>query len=104
MRDRGLVCEVTEHWNSFAKIRKDLMGFCDVLALGQMPNGEFAAIAVQTTSATNMAARVTKIRNEPKSEMWLKAGNKIEVHGWKQSQKDKKKLWHCTVKEISLEI
>jgi hypothetical protein len=34
--------------------------------------------------------------------MWLKAGNKIEVHGWKQSQKDKRKIWSAIIKEISL--
>ena len=48
--------EVVERWNPQARIRQDLFGFIDVLAVG--PRG---VLAVQTTSAANVAARVRKI-------------------------------------------
>ena len=33
MRERGYLCEITERWNPFAKIRQDLFHFVDVLCI-----------------------------------------------------------------------
>lgn len=69
--------EVTEKWNPHARIRQDMFGFVDVIAIG--PKG---TLAVQTTSATNVAARVRKIAEHPNVGAVREAGWSIIVHGW----------------------
>lgn len=81
MRDRGYVCEVTERWNAFAKIRQDLYGFIDVLCLG---SGE--VVGVQATSYSNVSARVKKIADHDNVAAVRKAGIRILVHGWDGSK------------------
>ena len=75
-RDRELTAQVTERWNPFAKIRQDLFGFIDMVALGSG-----SILAIQATS-TRVAERVDKIYAEPRARDWLESGGLIEVHGW----------------------
>ena len=56
LRDQGYRAEVVERWNPHARIRQDLFTIIDVLALS-----ETEVVAVQTTSASNMKARINKI-------------------------------------------
>ena len=93
LRDQGYTVAIVEHWNSFARIRQDLFGFIDILAL----KGK-EVLAVQNTTATNMSARVTKIGNSEYVGVVREAGWTIHVHGWHQ---DDKKKWHCKVKDVS---
>ena len=79
MRQRGYTCEVVERWNPYARIRQDLFGFGDVICLG---DGE--VILVQTTSGSNMAARIAKIADHPNLAAVRKSGIKIVVHGWRR--------------------
>jgi len=77
LRELGYLAEVTEHWNAYAKLRKDLWGFCDVLALR---DGEI--LAVQCTSRANVAHRAAKIADHPNVGQVRRAGVRIHVHGW----------------------
>ncbi len=86
-RKAGWTCAITERWNAFAKLRQDLFGFIDVVAI----NGN-QIIGIQTTSSSNMAARIKKIRELPASAIWLQSGGAILVHGWKR---DKAGKWVC---------
>jgi hypothetical protein len=92
MRDRGYLCEVTERWNPFAKIRQDLYNFVDVLCIKE---GE--TVAVQTTSYANISARVKKISDLESYAIVKLAGWKIIVQGWR---KDKAGKW--VVREVEL--
>lgn len=96
LRDLGATCAIVERWNQFAKVRQDLFGFADILAiLG--PN----LIALQTTSGDNHASRRTKILAEPMALAWLKTGNMIEIHSWsKKGPRGKAKKWVCRREEI----
>lgn len=80
MREKGFYAEVTEHWNQWARKRKDLFGFIDILCLG----ADGAIVGVQSTSASNVAARVAKIAESPLVDRVRKAGIRILVHGWKK--------------------
>ena len=60
LRDAGYVAAVVEHFNPHKRIRQDLFGFIDIIAIRP---GE--TLAVQTTSRSNMAARVRKIAEHP---------------------------------------
>lgn len=107
LRERGYHCEKTEHWNPFAKIRNDLWGFCDILALeppqkvelmpGRFMDIEGGILAVQTTSYSNLSARVKKIQSSKLLKKVLDCGIEVVVHGWK-APTEKNKKW--TVKEV----
>lgn len=71
------VVEVTERWNAHAGIRQDLFGFIDVLAIRP---GE--TLAVQTTTAPNVSARIRKIADHPNIGPVREAGWTVRVHGW----------------------
>ena len=58
LRKAGYLADVAEKWIEVTKQRKDLFGFIDVVAIG---GGEQGVLAVQSTSASNHASRVTKI-------------------------------------------
>jgi hypothetical protein len=76
-RGLGYTLAITERWNPFAKIRQDLFGFIDLVA---MKAGE-PILAIQATSASNVSARVNKIRGLPAHLIWLKTGARIVVFG-----------------------
>lgn len=92
LRDSGYIAEVVERWNQFSKTRKDLFGIIDVLAIG---NGE--TVAVQTTTASNIGARLKKIEDSPCLAYMRDAGWKIEIHGWRKT----KGGWSCKVVDVS---
>ena len=93
LREEGYTVAVVEHWNPWAKIRVDCFGFIDIIALR-----ENETLAIQTTTASNMSARVKKIADHENVGAVRKAGWFIHVHGWHQ---DDKKKWHCKVKDVS---
>ncbi len=92
MRDAGYLAEVTEHWNQWAGIRQDLFGFIDILCLGD------DIVGVQTTTKSNMSARVNKIMDHANIAAVRKSGIRIEVHGW---AKGKNGRWSVKVVDVS---
>ena len=94
LRADGWFCWITEHYNFYARIRQDLWGFGDILAL--KPN---QILCVQTTTASNMSARVKKISDHENVGYVRDANILIHVHGWHMDAKTKK--WSCKVKDIS---
>lgn len=77
LRDMGYTVAVVEHWNGFVHKRYDLFGFIDLLAL----RGE-ETLAVQTTSYSNVSARINKIKDHENVGAVRDAGWAIAVHGW----------------------
>jgi hypothetical protein len=73
----------------------DLYNFADLVAVRADRPG---VLAVQTTSASNLAARVRKVKAEPMARVWLAAGNRIACHGWKKVGR----FWVADVREVSL--
>lgn len=99
-RDAGWTCAITERWNQFAKVRQDLFGFADLVVI----RPAWRITAVQTTSGPNLAARIEKIRQEPKAAIWLAAGGRIIVEGWRKvGPRGKRKTWECREIEITNE-
>ncbi len=79
LREQGWTAEVVEHWIPGANIRRDLYGFVDVLAV-RGPD----TLAVQTTSHTNVSARIRKIADSPTIAAVREAGWCVHVHGWRK--------------------
>lgn len=98
-RDAGFTCAVTEKWNPYAKIRQDLFGFIDLVAL--IPG---RIVGIQTTSGSNHAARREKIRGLPEARKWLETGAEIHIASWakKKPRGQKRALWALRIEEITL--
>lgn len=96
LRAKGWLCAIVEHWNPHVGIRQDLFGCIDILALK-----DGVTLAVQTTTASNVAARLAKIRANPKLPELVKAW-RVEVHGWAKPTKTIR-VWRQRVELVQLE-
>jgi hypothetical protein len=76
LRELGYHCEVVEKWNPWRRIRQDLWGWCDILAIRRDE-----VLAVQVTAA-GVAARIKKIQESDTILRVREAGIRVEVHGW----------------------
>lgn len=93
LRSRGYRAAVVEKWNPHAKIRQDLFGVVDVLAIKA---GE--TLAVQATSGSNVSKRVTKIAESDAIGDIRAAGWGFHVHGWRKNAKGR---WQCREVDVS---
>lgn len=84
--------QIVEKWNSWGRVRQDLFGFIDVLAINEEGN----TVAIQTTTLANIGARIKKISDSDNVSHVRKAGWTIIVHGWYK----KNNRWH--VKEVDV--
>lgn len=88
LRKLGMLVAVVERWNPHAGIRQDLWGCLDIIALA--PDG--VTWGIQTTSGSNVAARVTKIAECPALIALRKCRWKLVVHGWTKGKDGRYKL------------
>jgi hypothetical protein len=77
LREQGYFVTTVEYWDHFARKRRDLYGIWDLLAI---KTGE--TLAVQTTSGSNVSARVKKIGDSEAIGRCREAGWSCHVHGW----------------------
>lgn len=92
LRRDGWLVAVVEKWNPHARRRFDLFGVIDVLAIR---DGE--TLAVQTTSYSNVPARVRKIADHENTPAIREAGWRFIVHGWRK----KGNRWVCREVDVS---
>jgi hypothetical protein len=67
-----------ERWNPYARVRQDLFGIIDVVAVGA------DIVGVQATSGSNVSRRVQKLVDSPALPVLRKAGVRVLVHGWRK--------------------
>lgn len=68
--------------NGENKVRQDLFGFIDILALT-----DNYTVGLQVTSGTNLSARIAKLREskiEPKVRAWLAEHRRLLLLGWRE--------------------
>jgi hypothetical protein len=94
VRTNGYTAQVVERWNAFARVRQDLFGFIDIVAI--KPG---AILGVQATSYSNISARVKKILSNESTRTWLLSGGIIEVHGWRKV----KNRYEVKIRPVTLE-
>jgi len=70
--------QVVERWNPYAKVRQDLFGIIDVVAVG------VDIVGVQATSGSNVSKRVAKLTESAALPVLRKAGVRVLVHGWRK--------------------
>lgn len=86
----GYTVAIVEKWNQWAKVRQDLFGIGDLLCLSVNK----PLLLIQTTSDSNMAARIAKALSSPHLAAWMSTGNLFEVWGWgKKGARGKRKTW-----------
>ena len=72
--------QVVERWNPHARVRQDLFGIIDVIAVGT------DIVGVQATSASHVATRIAKITDSEALPILRRAGIRVLIHGWRKSQ------------------
>ena len=92
LRLDGYIAQVVEKWNPHAKIRQDLFGIIDVLAIA---DGE--VLGVQATAYPNGGARVKKIAESEHIDAIRKANIRVEVWEWRKQ----KNRYHCKITDCS---
>ncbi len=100
LRKRGMDAQVVEKWIPAVKRRQDLFGVIDIVAIS-----DTECVGVQTTSATNLAARRTKAEEEPRLQRWLRAGCRFELHAWGlKGARGKRKTYQITRQVAQLTV
>jgi len=86
LRGGGYHVGITEQWVPKAKIRRDLFGIFDLVAVH---SGIPGVLGVQVCNVSDIYKRRVKIKMADVTPTWIAAGNRIEIHGWGKSKK-----WH----------
>lgn len=82
LAEQGWLCEKVENWIPGTKIRRDLFGVFDILAI----RGK-ETMGVQVTTGDNLATRTKKIVESAHLQAIVAAGWKVKVHGWRRWKK-----------------
>ena len=90
----GYLVGVVEKWVQFPPPghRVDLFGILDLVAVKDRET-----IGVQTTSGSNVSARIKKLEDSAALWMLRQAGWRIVVHGWRKARG----RWQLRVEDIS---
>ena len=99
LRADGCLAAVVEKWNPHARVRQDLFGFIDIVAV--VPGG-VGVLGVQACVTGDVMKRRAKCRAEPLAQnvrRWREAGNAFIIWGWaKRGPRGKRKAW--TLREV----
>lgn len=91
LKQWGYMPAVVERWNPWAKIRQDLFGFADIVAIHPEIEG---VLAVQCTTDANLGERMKKVQDNATARIWRKSKNAIWIVGWaKRGARGKAKHW-----------
>lgn len=98
LRGQGYTAQVVERFNIHAKVRVDLFGCIDVVAIG---NGQI--IGVQACAGASHAARKAKALAIPALRTWVECGGTFWVVSWsKRGPRGKRKVWTERAEEVDL--
>ncbi len=93
----GWTCFVVEQRIPHTFITRDVFGFADLLCCSPTRG----IMLVQVTAGSNMAARVAKVKAEPRHAIFLASGGRVQVHCWTKRAKKKERV--CRILEIRKE-
>jgi len=82
LREDGYYAEKIEYWNPHTRHRIDFLGFLDIVAL-RAPESPLGVQSAAGTSET--ATHLRKIAQEPRAELWLDCGCRIEIWAWRKT-------------------
>jgi len=103
LKDQGMVCAITEKWNPHARIRQDLFGIIDLIAL----DPSRGVVGIQACGS-DYAAHHKKLTGECAQRCvdWLVTpGTALEVWSWTKvlvKRGGKAKIWRPRVVDYTL--
>jgi hypothetical protein len=102
LRGQGYIVDKVEQRPAFGSGRRstttrDFCGFGDLIAFRPEERG---ALAVQATTHDHVPERVAKIQAELRAAIWLQAGNRIQVVGWRKRPHGRRTLFVPTVVNV----
>lgn len=85
-------------------VRKDFLGCIDILALDGLPG----SLGIQACAGGDASTRAKKAAAEPLLKLWLSAGNRFQVWGWRETwvatgAKTKAQRWRPRVVALYLD-
>jgi len=80
LRKSGFLAQVVEKWNPHARIRQDLFGVIDVLAID-----DDKTLGVQATTMSGRSSRLRKIQKSKEAVAWLRMDSRrLELWCWRK--------------------
>ncbi len=118
LQKQGWLVGITEKWNPHAKIRQDLFGFADLVAIPVELNfadkftssynyetGKKLPVFIQVTSGSNHAARRDKLLENENVRKVLSCYALVAIISWsKKGARDKRKIWTPRVEWLELDM
>lgn len=103
LRERGVRAGIVEKWNPHARVRQDLFGFIDIVAL----DDDRGIVGIQCTAGSAHAARRTKIQTEMREPAlaWLACGGFIEIWSWSKNKGGKRggrTMWRPRIERVTV--
>lgn len=98
LRTDGYTAEVVERWNAYTRTRHDLFNAIDILAVRGSET-----LGIQCTSASNVSARLFKLRRNEHLPALQAAGWNVQVWGWgkhKVKRGGKAIRWDCRIVDL----
>ena len=85
LRAQGFKCAIVEHWNPHARIRQDMFGIIDIVALDHTRG----VLGVQCTGSAfaEHHRKLTGERREACQDWLLTPGAYLELWGWRKVKK-----------------
>jgi len=92
LRRNGYFADVVERWVGFGAgnggIRKDYLGFADVIAANPTAR---KIVAVQCCSGRDFQRRIRKLLESSEARAWRESGGHVWVMGWRKL--GRRRLW-----------
>ena len=79
LEGEGYTVAIVERWNPWARVRQDLFGIIDLLAI--KPGH---TVGVQVTTLSHRQPHIDKIHASPHFSTLKQAGWRIELHSWRE--------------------
>lgn len=97
LKAEGYAVQVVERWNPYAKVRQDLFGWIDIVAV----KAGRPILGVQTTTGNMAAVRLDKARGNEALKAWISGGGQLVVHSWdKRGARGKRKVWTVVERRV----
>lgn len=103
-RDKGLTCAIVEKWNPHMRIRQDMFGIIDIVAL----HPTAGVVGIQSTGSA-FRSHYLKLTQEKANicRTWLQTpGTTLILIGWRKVKKvrgQKIMIWKPRIQEITLQ-
>ena len=102
LREEGRVCAIVEKWNSHARIRQDLFGIIDIIAL----DPERGVLGIQSTGSA-FSEHLDKLTRDKAQQTldWLNTpGTELWLYGWRKVKRvrgGKAMVWSPRILQIT---